>query len=759
MLRNERMTSGRATNVARWATTTFLTTLGIAVLSVAIAVAPAEAKKQKAPAATGIADIDSGEPLFLVVSTGAQKVDVYRGTTLVTTSQVSTGMAAHPTFLGAFSIIEKQRWHHSNIYSGAPMPWMNRITWSGTALHAGVVPGYPASHGCIRLPYSFAPKLFDITSVGDNVVISRDRPAPALIEHPNLFQPLPPPAPPAMVKTEQPKERQSSNDLLILPANSVLPRPVVLARAELGSVTTDIPADDLGIDDNSHGTTAPKGEVSHANVAPTPAASTAEVTEAKTAQASSNTADAAEDTHTHAIDPGPAEGTSSHAVIGHSGGAAEPKSASSSHALDSDDDGAPTTVAVAPVTETPAPAPAATVTSAATTDMPAAEAAPVVEQAAPAPAPVAAAPTPEPVAVAAPVPAPVAEAAPAPVAPTAPAPAAPAPAAVAEAAPAADPAPTPVAAAPLATPAVEAAVVTATEPTTPAAEAAPAEAVKVEPAPVQVAAAPAADAIPSVVETKLDAGTKAAAVQAAEPRSTAPLRILVTRRTQRDRIIGVQRILAQLGYLEQQDFDGTLGTATAKAIKAFQKANNMSESGAFTDDLVKNVYQVAGKGEPPMGHIFVRQEYGRVFDAPVDLVNPDEPLGTHVYTAMKFTPGDTKTRWMAVTVQGGSPEEALDRIKIPDDVRERISERLTPGSTLIIGDTSINSASLPKGGDFVVLAKYSSPKTAANSGAHSGGDDQPVKKKRKTVRRNNYNYSFGYNTQPRTFRSYPGWPW
>ena len=104
--------------------------------------------------------LDTGEPLFLVVSTGSQKVDVYRGTTLVTTSQVSTGMPAHPTFLGAFWILEKQRWHHSNIYSGAPMPWMNRITWSGTALHAGVVPGYPASHGCIRLPYSFAPKLF-----------------------------------------------------------------------------------------------------------------------------------------------------------------------------------------------------------------------------------------------------------------------------------------------------------------------------------------------------------------------------------------------------------------------------------------------------------------------------------------------------------------------------------------------------------------------------------------------------------------------
>ena len=258
-----------------------------------------------------------------------------------------------------------------------------------------------------------------------------------------------------------------------------------------------------------------------------------------------------------------------------------------------------------------------------------------------------------------------------------------------------------------------------------------------------------------MAETKLDAGTKAAAIQAAEPRSMAPLRILVTRRTQRDRVIGVQRILADLGYLDPQDFDGTLGTATAKAIKAFQKANNMPESGAFTDDLVKKVYEVAGKGEPPVGHIFVRQEFSRVFDAPVGLTNPDEPLGTHVYTAMKFAPGETKARWMAVTVQGGSPEEALDRIQIPDDVRQRISERLTPGSTLIVGDTSINAATLPKGGDFMVLAKYSSPKTV---NADSGGDDQPVKKKRtRSIRRYDYNYSYGYNAPQRAFRS--GWPW
>lgn len=748
---NERKRSGRATSLARWATTTFLTTLGIAALGVAIAVAPAEAKKPKPPADTGIADIDSGDPLFLVVSTGQQKVDVYRGTTLLTTSQVSTGMPAHPTFLGAFSIIEKQRWHHSNIYSGAPMPWMNRITWSGTALHAGVVPGYPASHGCIRLPYSFAPKLFSITKVGDNVVISRDRPVPALIEHPNLFQPLPPPPPPTLVKTDQPKERQSGNDLLILPAGGALPRPVVLAKAEVGSVTTDAPSD-LGIDDNSHGTVVPKGGVSHTG-GTSAAASTAAAGGTNAAAVSDNTAGTIEDTHTHAIDPGAIDGAASHAVMGHNAGGRGPNA---NHALNSDEDDVPVAAAATPEDEAPStPTPAPSTASAATTDTPADKTAVLpaaAEAPAPAPAPLAAA---QPAPAASAAPAPVAEAASAPAAATPPAveaPAAPAPGTVAAA-----PAPTAPAAPGAAVPATAAASAVASA-AAPAVETpSPADVAKADPMQGQVAPALAADNdAPTPAEMKLDAGTKAAAIQAAEPRSKAPLRILITRRTQRDRIIGVQRILSELGYLDPQDFDGTLGKATVTAIKAFQKANNMPETGAFTDDLVKKVYEVAGKGEPPVGHIFVRQDYARVFDAPVELVNPEEPLGTHVYTALNFAPGDTKTRWMAVTVQGGPPEEALDRVKIPDDVRRRISERLTPGSTLIIGDTSINAATLPKGGDFVVLAKYSSPKTvSADSPGDSG--DQPVKKKRRTVRRNFYD--FGYNAQPRSFRSYPGWPW
>ena len=93
-----------------------------------------------------------------------------------------------------------------------------------------------------------------------------------------------------------------------------------------------------------------------------------------------------------------------------------------------------------------------------------------------------------------------------------------------------------------------------------------------------------------------------------------------------------------------------------------------------------------------------------MFDAAVSFKNPDEPLGTYVYTALKFAPGETSTRWIAIAVQE-APTNPLDRLEIPDDVRQTISERLTPGSSLIIADTAINTAGLTKGADFLVWAK------------------------------------------------------
>ncbi len=95
-------------------------------------------------------------PLVIVISIGKQTVSIYDGTQKIATSPISSGMPGHKTPTGVFSILEKNRYHYSNLYGGAPMPFMQRVTNSGVAMHQGVVPGYPASHGCIRLPAAFA---------------------------------------------------------------------------------------------------------------------------------------------------------------------------------------------------------------------------------------------------------------------------------------------------------------------------------------------------------------------------------------------------------------------------------------------------------------------------------------------------------------------------------------------------------------------------------------------------------------------------
>ena len=386
--------------------------------------------------------------MTLVVSTGQQKIDVYRGTDLVVSSQVSTGMAAHPTMIGAFSILEKQRWHHSNIYSGAPMPWMNRITWSGTALHAGVVPGYPASHGCIRLLYSFAPKLYKMTSKGDNVITSRGRPKPVLIENEVLFQPLPPPPLPKLAEEHEARAEPISSPLPAMAMEE--PATVILAKAEMHT-TVDSEAQ------------APAAAEKSAAEAPSETESGLATTDAE-----------ADPNRVHAINPDAGPSAAAHTLR------------------------QPTDKPASPV-ETKAEA-------------------------------VQASPSLEPVRDAGPPP------------------------------PAPDRTPT---------------------------------------------------RVPPAVVAKVDAGVAAAATEAAEPRSEEPLRILFTRRTNRDRIIGMQKIFAEMGYLPELNFDGTIGKITVRAIKAFQKANGMPETGTFNEELVKKVFEVAGKDEPPAGHLFVRQDVRR----------------------------------------------------------------------------------------------------------------------------------------------------
>ena len=395
-------------------------TLTLAVREVASEVQPGGAANTAAP--PGL------EPLTLVVSLREQKLDVYRGTGLVISSKVSSGKRGYDTKAGVFSILEKQRYHHSNLFSGAPMPWMQRLTWSGTALHAGIVPGYPASHGCVRLPFSFAPKLFQITTLGENVVVTGDRVVPKLIKHENLFQPAP--------RVAEAAVAFSGQDELV---TGIIPTAAAAENTEQGA---------SGVD---------------------------------------------------------------------------------------------------------------------------------------------------------------------------------------------------------------------------------------------------------------------AALQSP---AAAPLRILVTRRTERDEIIDMQYLLASLGYLKPQNFSGRLGDETQTAIKAFQKANGLRETGAFSADLAKKVHAVAGKPQPPAGHLFVRQDFRSVLDAPIAFLDSERSLGTYVFTALGFAPGSGEARWMAISLEGGDPAKVLDRIQIPADLRQEISERLTAGSSLIVADTSVNSAILSEGEDFVVLAKVT-PATAA----------------------------------------------
>lgn len=116
-------------------------------------------------------DSEGLEPVSVVVSIADQRAYVYRGQALIAVSSVSTGTEDKPTPAGTYPILQKKVAHKSNLYDSAPMPYMQRLTWDGIALHAGRNPGFPASHGCIRLPAAFAKKLFAVTSVGSTVTV------------------------------------------------------------------------------------------------------------------------------------------------------------------------------------------------------------------------------------------------------------------------------------------------------------------------------------------------------------------------------------------------------------------------------------------------------------------------------------------------------------------------------------------------------------------------------------------------------------
>lgn len=110
--------------------------------------------------------------ISVLISIPDQRAYVFRGRRLIAASSVSTGSDENPTPTGTFTILQKNAQHRSNLYDDAPMPYMQRLTWDGVALHAGANPGFPASHGCIRLPTAFAKKLFAATRLGATVEVT-----------------------------------------------------------------------------------------------------------------------------------------------------------------------------------------------------------------------------------------------------------------------------------------------------------------------------------------------------------------------------------------------------------------------------------------------------------------------------------------------------------------------------------------------------------------------------------------------------------
>src|SRR5499426_3377995 len=176
-------------NVKRVAVTAARMSL-LAVMVLALG-APAQAKSRERRDAEETSRPLAGPPIMAVVALSEQHVTVYDTEGKILRAPVSTGQTGYETPAGIYSILEKNREHYSNLYDDASMPFMQRITWSGIALHAGQLPGYPASHGCIRLPTGFAERLFEITKLGMRVVIVRDDMRPVAFANPALFKPGP----------------------------------------------------------------------------------------------------------------------------------------------------------------------------------------------------------------------------------------------------------------------------------------------------------------------------------------------------------------------------------------------------------------------------------------------------------------------------------------------------------------------------------------------------------------------------------------
>ena len=169
----------------RWVPPAIITLVAMAALTAPIAGATAK-QSRPAPIKEATAPRAAGEPIMAIVSIKTQHVTLYDAEGWILRAPVSTGTTGRETPAGIFAVVDKEKDHHSNMYDDASMPNMQRITWNGIALHGGPLPGYAASHGCVRMPFGFAERLFDKTRLGMRVIISPEDAEPVEFSHPAL---------------------------------------------------------------------------------------------------------------------------------------------------------------------------------------------------------------------------------------------------------------------------------------------------------------------------------------------------------------------------------------------------------------------------------------------------------------------------------------------------------------------------------------------------------------------------------------------
>src|SRR3974390_3229418 len=184
-----RLATAQSTVATRYRRPAGIVTLATVAALTALTADALATQARHAQPAEATAPRAAGEPIMAIVSIKSQQVTFYDADGWILHAPVSTGVTERETPAGVFAVLEKEKDHHSTMYDDAWMPNMQRITWNGIALHGGPLPGYAASHGCIRMPFGFAEKMFDKTRIGMRVIISPDDAAPVEFSHPALFVP------------------------------------------------------------------------------------------------------------------------------------------------------------------------------------------------------------------------------------------------------------------------------------------------------------------------------------------------------------------------------------------------------------------------------------------------------------------------------------------------------------------------------------------------------------------------------------------